>query len=536
MNFSYRTVYICLSLVLGCASYSGGAMEKPAMIPEEVIQNGDLEGVKYFLNNGADVNYRYANSNTALHCATAFGHSAIVEKLLNRGADVNACNALGFTPLMYANTALLAGELIRAGANVNYMINGSGRTVLHSAVIYGFLTVVKKLIDEDAEVNCMDCNGRTPLWYAASHGNLDIVQELINNGAIDFADKSGVTAEAISYNCHFKIYDFLCNVPENIFKAIWKNDLPAVKRFIKNPKNIECTYDEYSSWEYDKKTPLHYAAEKGYAEIVQELLNYGASVNRRCRNGYTPLKFASSNRHLKTVQTLLRCKDIDLECTDTLKGCGDTALSSAAANGYLEIVQELISHGAHINCTNYHGLTPLHEACIHGHLNIVQELVKNGAKLECIDNQGETALAIAQNAIKRGVYPRENYAAIAEFLSHEMEKPKKIFLNRLNAHPKANLLTCNKTDKESPKVCALLESAKTAGNNDLAILANSLLTCRAQKLHFKDHSKKLHRLKKLANPVLQLKEEKYFPWQCAIRKFVAGWSDLGENTSFGYEE
>ncbi len=57
---------------------------------------------------------------------------------------------------------------------------------------------------------------------------------------------------------------------------------------------------------------------------------------------------------------------------------GLTPLEHAAARGYIEIVQCLVEHGAHIN-TCVDGRTPLQLAAKHGHLDVVRYLCKKGA-------------------------------------------------------------------------------------------------------------------------------------------------------------
>ena len=50
---------------------------------------------------GADVNLRNFEQYTALHYAVIHGHEQVVKTLINKGAEIDATNDLGFTPLIY---------------------------------------------------------------------------------------------------------------------------------------------------------------------------------------------------------------------------------------------------------------------------------------------------------------------------------------------------------------------------------------------------------------------------------------------------
>jgi ankyrin repeat protein len=71
--------------------------------------------------NAALISARDAEGSTPLHCATWKGHQRVVELLLSRGADVNACNNndhWGTTPLhaaAHANQRAIAELLIAHG-------------------------------------------------------------------------------------------------------------------------------------------------------------------------------------------------------------------------------------------------------------------------------------------------------------------------------------------------------------------------------------------------------------------------------------
>ena len=66
---------------------------------------------------GADVNAKSDDGWTSLHDATSIGHNEIVELLITKGADVNAKNNYGNTPLDLAS-----------GETVNFLRKHSGKT------------------------------------------------------------------------------------------------------------------------------------------------------------------------------------------------------------------------------------------------------------------------------------------------------------------------------------------------------------------------------------------------------------------------
>lgn len=56
----------------------------------------------------------------------------------------------------------------------------------------------------------------------------------------------------------------------------------------------------------DNVTPLHLASSNGYFDTVLLLLEKGAFVNSKARNGRTPLVDAVLNQHLNVVALLLK--------------------------------------------------------------------------------------------------------------------------------------------------------------------------------------------------------------------------------------
>ena len=124
---------------------------------------------------------------------------------------------------------------------------------------------------------------------------------------------------------------------------------------------------------------LFWAAMKGLATHVEQLLDAGADGRAVDHWGNTPLNKAITFRHPDVVRVLLKFLDrIDLSKKDT---CGQEPLHLAAMLGEAEIADQLLTAGAEVDKTNSQGSAPLHLAVERGHNNVVKALVAHRAKL-----------------------------------------------------------------------------------------------------------------------------------------------------------
>ena len=106
--------------------------------------------------------------------------------------------------------------------------------------------------------------------------------------------------------------------------------------------------------------PLHYAAKKGNANIVEVLLKWGANPNATGYEGRTPLHLAiHSSQALKALlvpSLLVSAQDHS----------GDTALHLALVDHFrsggsdYSVVEELLRAGADVNIQNSSGISPFH--------------------------------------------------------------------------------------------------------------------------------------------------------------------------------
>uniref|UniRef100_A0A182ILM6 Protein fem-1 homolog B n=1 Tax=Anopheles atroparvus TaxID=41427 RepID=A0A182ILM6_ANOAO len=134
------------------------------------------------------------------------------------------------------------------------------------------------------------------------------------------------------------------------------------------------------------------------ALVDQEICDYEVEDNEH--QVLTPLILATLNGHAEIVHILLTLGQPDLEKEGCVKLHGEltqgvTALWVAAGLGRLNIVKQLIQHGAQVNHATRKGSTPLRAACFDGRLDLIQYLVAHQANVCTANMYNNTCLMIA---------------------------------------------------------------------------------------------------------------------------------------------
>jgi ankyrin repeat protein len=131
---------------------------------------------------------------TLLHDAALVGEAELAAVLIRLGADPDAKEAGGHTPLYRASTGDVARVLLAAGATPDVASGPTQGTALHQAARRGNVAVVQALLEHGATINALDAKGQTPLRRAVNCRQLQIVRLLVRHGAdIHLADRRGVT-------------------------------------------------------------------------------------------------------------------------------------------------------------------------------------------------------------------------------------------------------------------------------------------------------------------------------------------------------
>ncbi len=208
-------------------------------------------------------------------------------------------------PSFFPSTLIIASrfgiealvEILLAQQDIDLEVKGGQRdeTALWSASLYGYESIVKRLIQAGANVDVYDKDGRSALSRAAYEGHEGIARLHLDHGA----------------------------------KLETRNEIG--------------------------QTPLALAAEGRHEDVSRFLLDRGAQIEAQDQDGQTPLALAAMMGSEAVVKLLIE-RGADIDKRDLKKR---TPLSLAAARGNEGVVRELLANGANTAIPDYNNETPL---------------------------------------------------------------------------------------------------------------------------------------------------------------------------------
>ena len=167
------------------------------------IDANDLGTVKFLVNQGADINA--AKPLTPLQEAAVSGYTEIAGFLIKKGAKMKGSPVLDRAPPLELAAIMGRWEvfklLIKNGADIYNTSSDVSRSMLHSASKGGNPQIISYLIDKGIDVNATNQNGEIPLHNLLKNDSIneESIQILIENGANpEIEDNNGKTPRDIA--------------------------------------------------------------------------------------------------------------------------------------------------------------------------------------------------------------------------------------------------------------------------------------------------------------------------------------------------
>lgn len=319
-----------------------------------------------------------AEEKPLLSWAVAEGFEAVVQLLLDTGADVNRATRDGLTPLWLAllsKQRAMVALLLERGANMNAplyrdAIIGNIHSVFIRPVAWaasmGDRETVEIFLDMGATVEADQLDHHTPLCYAAAQGHMGVVDLLLSKRRTGAMARDAFRRTPLSHAAEFGHDD-------------------VVRRLLVGLGDVDVdTRDDCG------RSPLSYAAEGGHEMVVERLLATGkVDANTVTTSddtsphgdeiGWSPLAFAAARGHGNIIELLLSVGKADVELTDHL---GRTPLWLAASRGHEAVLRQLLACGANADITDRRDLSAYEVAKQSGHVEVTRLLLaKNVGKM-----------------------------------------------------------------------------------------------------------------------------------------------------------
>ncbi|XP_007244232.2 protein phosphatase 1 regulatory inhibitor subunit 16B [Astyanax mexicanus] len=239
---------------------------------------------------------------------------------------------------------------------------------------------------------------------------------------------------------------FAANVA--LLEASARNDLDEVKYLLKNSVNPDlcnedgltamhqCCIDNYedmvqlllnrgasvNAQDNELWTPLHAAATCGHTGLVKILIQHGADLLAVNSDGNMPYDLCEDDPTLDIIETAMANRGITQEMINETRAAvesrmlgdirnilhngedvnqhdsqGATLLHITAANGYMQAAELLLEGGAKMDLRDSDGWQPLHAAACWGQRTIAELLVSHGASLNAKTSLEETPIDLCED-------------------------------------------------------------------------------------------------------------------------------------------
>jgi ankyrin repeat protein len=178
---------------------------------------------------------------------------------------------------------------------------------------------------------------------------------------------------------------------DEVLNAAYKGDLPTVKKIVlrvalERRIHERTILDEFK--DANGRGVVHLAAAGGNVDVLVYAASVGADMSLKDANGQTALFAAAATSHHDAAQRLATMDLVNVDEPDCSSGC--TAISHAAANGDVRMIDMLVECGADVDANSGLG-TPIQWAAMADQPEAVRRLLQCGAdpNLRALQKQGE---------------------------------------------------------------------------------------------------------------------------------------------------
>ncbi|CAG5122581.1 unnamed protein product [Candidula unifasciata] len=225
----------------------------------ESAARNDLEEVRRLLNSSVSPDVTNEDGLTALHQCCIDDNEEMLKLLLEFGANVNACDSEMWTPL-------------------------------HAAATCGHATLCKLLIDRGAELLAVNADGNMPYDICEDDTTLDYIEsEMAKRGITqEQIDETRLTIERQMLRDLKELassggdLEFRDAVGATMLHVAAANGYTEVAEFLMD-QHVSVDPRDNESWQ-----PVHAAAYWGQLDILELLVQNGADLDSKTKNGETP--------------------------------------------------------------------------------------------------------------------------------------------------------------------------------------------------------------------------------------------------------
>ena len=291
------------------------------------------EVAELLINDGASLDSKKDGKTLLMEASRPF----VVELLIEKNVPIDVEDESGNTALMrtviYDDDPAKAKLLIERG---NANIEGKdkvGRTILMNAIWKSRLEVIKLLISREVNVNASDDRGRDAVHHLASDPDRQYeYRPDLKAGSQQERDQ--LILELLTPHIEADAKDHRGRTC--LHWAVSRGSSGLLRLLLRTQKF------RVNAVEHKFRTPLHLAAAHGQKKCVEVLLEHGAHVNAESEGEWTPLHNACErSRDSLAIVKLLLDKGAVL---DRKTRNGESPLHIAAAAGNLEVVRFFLTH------------------------------------------------------------------------------------------------------------------------------------------------------------------------------------------------